>query len=105
MLEMYYGFQRHYVERGYTVLLLMRHCTNVLAAVVTFADPGSTAKPPGKLLVAALGCWAVYRLATRSHRNVFTAIDFAFTLAICAAIPLLTTDSELEHVPTRVEFG
>jgi hypothetical protein len=73
----------------------MRHCTNVLAAVVTFADPGSAAKPTGKLLVAALGCWAVYRLATRSHANVFAAIDFAFTLAICAAIPLLTTDSEL----------
>ena len=53
----------------------MRHCTNVLAAIVTLADPASTAKPTGKWLVAALGCWAVYRLATpiaseciRGHR-------------------------------------
>lgn len=89
------GFQRSYVERACTLVLLMRHCTNVVAAVVTLAAPGSTAKPAGKLLVAALACWAVYRLATRSHRNVFAAIDFAFTLVICAAIPLLTTDSEL----------
>ena len=95
VLEMDYGFQRHYVERAYTVVLLMRHCTNVLAAIVTLADPASTAKPTGEWLVAALGCWAVYRLATPSHRNVYAAIDFAFTLAICAAIPLLTTDSEL----------
>jgi hypothetical protein len=90
-----YGFQRHYVERGYTVLLLMRHCTNVLAAIVMLTDPASAAKPTGKCLVAALGCWSVYRLATRSHRNVFAAIDFAITLAICAAIPVLTNDSEL----------
>jgi hypothetical protein len=89
------GFQRHYVERAYTLVLLMRHCTNVLAAIVTLAAPASTAKPAGKWLVAALGCWAVYRIATRSNRNVFTAIDFAITLAICAAIPLLTNDSEL----------
>ena len=89
-----YGFHRLYVERAYTVVLLMRHCTNVLAAIVTLADPASTVKPTGKWLVAALGCWAVYRLATRSHRNVFAAIDFAFTLAICAAVPLLTTDSD-----------
>src|SRR5215207_6625729 len=90
-----YGFQRHYVQRAYTVVLVMRHCTNVLAAIVALADPASTAKPPGKWLMAALGCWAVYRLATRSHGNVFVAIDFGFTLAICAAIPLLTTHSEL----------
>jgi hypothetical protein len=91
VLEMDYGFHRLCVERAYTVVLLMRHCTNVLAAIVTLGDPAST----GKWLVAALGCWAVYRLATRSHRNVFAAIDFAFTLAICAAVPLLTTNSEL----------
>jgi hypothetical protein len=90
-----YGFHRLYVERAYTVVLMMRHCTNVLAAIVTLADPASTAKPTGKWLVAAFGCWAVYRLTTRSHRNVFAAIDFAFTLAICAAVPLLTTSSEL----------
>ena len=96
MPEMDYGFHRLYVERAYTMVLLMRHCTNVLAAVVTLADPASIAKPTGKWLVAALGCWAVYRLATRSHRNVFTAIDFAFTLAICAAVPLLTTRSGLD---------
>jgi signal transduction histidine kinase len=95
VLEMDYGFHRPYVERAYTVALLMRHSTNVLAATVTLADPASTAKPPGKWMVAALGCWAVYRLTTRSHRNVFAAIDFAFTLAICAAIPVVTNDSEL----------
>ena len=95
MLEMDYGFQRQYLERAYTVVLQMRHCTNLLAAILTLADPVSTAKPPGKWLVAALGCWAIYRLATRSHGNIFSAIDFASTLAICAAIPLLTTDSEL----------
>jgi hypothetical protein len=89
------GFQRQYLGRAYTVVLQMRHCTNLLAAIITLADPVSTAKPPGKWLLAALGCWAIYRLATRSHGNVFTAIDFATTLAICAAIPLLTTDSEL----------
>ena len=98
MLDTDHGLENQLQATVYTVAVLTCHCTNVLAAIVTLADPASAAKPPGKWLVAALGCWAVYRLATRSHRNVFAAIDFAFTLAICAAIPLLTTDSELGPV-------
>ena len=95
MLDTDHGLENQLQATVYTVAVLTCHCTNAFAAIVTLADPTSGTTPAGKGLMAALGCWALYRLATRSLRNVFIAIDYAFVLAICAASPRLITGSEL----------
>ena len=95
MLDTDHDLENRLRATVYTVAVLTCHCTNAFAAIVTLADPTSGTTPAGKWLMAALGCWALYRLATRSLRNVFIAIDYAFVLAICAANPHLITGSEL----------
>lgn len=84
--------QRQLMRRAATVGLLMRHTVNLLVAFIGLLDPASAAAPPGRWLLVGLGVWSTYRLMTRSHRPVCTAIDFAFVLAVCAALPLLVHD-------------
>ena len=80
------------MSRAASIGVVMRHTANLLAAAVALADPASGTRLPGRLLLGALGVWAIYRLATRSHSPRATAIDFAFTVAVCLAIPLLVDD-------------
>jgi hypothetical protein len=82
------------LPRANRLALVTRHSTNALAAIVALADPAARAPLAGELLMAALGAWAFYRLATRSLRAVFTAIDCAFVLAICGAAPVLSASFE-----------
>ena len=77
------------MSRAATVGLLMRHSVNVIAALVALADPASPARPAGEMLLAVLAGWAVYRVATRSHRPALLAVDYLLVLAVCLAIPLL----------------
>jgi hypothetical protein len=84
------AFARTLLPRANNLALLTRHSANALAAVVALAQSTSHGAPAGKLLMAALGAWAIYRLVTRSPRGVFLAIDCAFVLAICAAAPALS---------------
>jgi hypothetical protein len=84
--------QRHLLRRAATVGLLMRHSVNAGVAVVALAAPHSGMTPAGRWLLAGLICWSLYRLATRSQRWAATSVDFGFTVAVCLAIPLLTTD-------------
>jgi hypothetical protein len=84
--------QRQLMRRSATVGLLMRNCVNVVVVLVALADPHSQARPAGIVLLVALGAWSSYRIATRSHDGRFIAVDYAFALAICLAIPLLTAD-------------
>ncbi|MCT7657819.1 sensor histidine kinase [Mycobacterium deserti] len=44
------------------------------------------------VLLAALAGWALYRLATRSLRSVFTVIDCMFVVAVCAAAPVMSAE-------------
>ncbi|MCV7011642.1 sensor histidine kinase [Mycolicibacterium madagascariense] len=80
------------MSRAANIGLAMRHTANLLVAVVALADPDSAARLPGQLLLIALGLWAIHRLATRSHSSLATAIDVAFTVAVCLGIPLLVAD-------------
>ena len=91
-------FARMFTPRANKLALLTRHSTYLLVAIVALADSLPQAAQAGKLLIAALGAWAVFRLATRSLRGVFTAIDCTFVLAICGATPLLS--ASLGSVPT-----
>jgi hypothetical protein len=84
--------QRQLMRRAATVGLLMRNTVNLVVALVWLADPGSQAQPMGKWLLGALAVWSLYRVTTRSHRTIFTAADYMFVLAICAAIPVLLRD-------------
>jgi hypothetical protein len=65
-----------------------------VVAGVTGADPATAAQPVGRWLLLAVGCWAVYRIATRSQLAVFTLLDFAITIAVCVALPAIVSDPQ-----------
>jgi signal transduction histidine kinase len=73
----------------------MRNCANLMVAAVTLAFPLSTARPSGKWLVAALGLWSLYRIATRSQRGVLLIADYLFVLLVCTATPALVYGPDL----------
>lgn len=83
---------RHMDRRAGTVAVLMRHSATVLVAAVMVADPADTAAPAGKVLLAVLGVWSAYRLLTRSRALAPTLVDYAATIAVSLAIPLLVSD-------------
>ncbi|CAN5883200.1 hypothetical protein BH10ACT9_BH10ACT9_09870 [soil metagenome] len=80
------------MRRAATVGLLMRNTVNVIAASTALLDPQTITAPVGRWLLIGLAVWSACRLATRSHRPLYTAIDFLFVLAVCAAMPLLLQD-------------
>lgn len=75
---------------------MMRHSVNAGVAVIALLEPGSRIEPGGRALLATVLLWSVYRLATRSQRGRFTAVDFALTIATCLAIPVLAPNPEFQ---------
>jgi hypothetical protein len=84
--------RRHMLRPAVRVGLLMRNWINLIVALVTLADFGSRALPVGEWLLAALGCWSLYRVATRSRHWLPLVIDYVFVLAVCVSIPALAPD-------------
>jgi signal transduction histidine kinase len=83
--------RRHMVRHAGAIALLMRHSANVVVTIaVLLLSPA--AAPAGETLLGILGIWAVYRLATRIQSGSYIAIDYAFTMAGCFAIPTLVSD-------------
>ncbi|MBV8927546.1 MAG: ATP-binding protein, partial [Mycobacteriaceae bacterium] len=68
--------------------LFVRHCINLVVAVAALADRDSL-QPAGRAILAVLGCWAVYRLVTRSPRTALALVDLSATVAVCLAIPAI----------------
>jgi histidine kinase/DNA gyrase B/HSP90-like ATPase len=91
-------FAQTFMPGANKLALLTRHSTYLLVAIVALADSHPHPAQAGKLVIAALGAWAVVRLATRSLRGIFTAIDCTFVLAMCGVAPLLSAN--LGSVPT-----
>jgi hypothetical protein len=65
---------------------------------VVLAVPHSGAQPLGKALLAAIGGWALFRLATRSQSALATATDYLLTLANCLAVPVLVAGNDFYRV-------
>ncbi|MGV0853325.1 sensor histidine kinase [Mycolicibacterium phlei] len=84
--------RRHLLRHANSIAVLMRHSANLIVAVTILAVPHSVPTPAGTALLVSLGCWAIYRLVTRSPAARYTAVDYALTLAVCFAIPLLVSD-------------
>lgn len=80
------------MRRAAMVGLMMRHCVNLVVAVVTLADPDSLARPMGKWLLSVLAVWSLFRLLTRSRSNALLAGDYLFVIATCVAIPVVVPD-------------
>jgi hypothetical protein len=74
--------RRHLALRTGQVCILVRHTSSLVVAAVSVVDRDLTAGSAGRLLLAALGVWALYRLATRSPLWQFTAADFGWILAV-----------------------
>lgn len=86
--------RRHVIRRAAAVGLLMRNSASLIVALVTVADPASAVSPTGTWLMMVLAVWSAYRLVTRSHSSVVTAIDYGLVLLACVAIPLLAPDPQ-----------
>ena len=87
--------QRQLMRRASTVGLLMRNTANTSIAAVVLADPASCAAPSGKWLLAAVGLWSLYRVATRSQRAVLLTADYLLVLLVCVATPALVYAPDL----------
>jgi hypothetical protein len=86
--------RRHLIRRGGLICLWVRHSTNLVVALLAGIDSHLVERPAGRLLLAALGCWAVYRLATRSLLWQFTAADFAWTIAVACGVELIVSSAD-----------
>lgn len=84
--------QRHMQRWAATLCILLRHSTSLLVAAVNFANPGAEVEAQGRWLLLGMGCWALYRLATRSQRPIWTAADVAVTVGVCAALSSIVDD-------------
>lgn len=84
--------QRQLMRRAELVGMLMRHSVNLVVAGVVLAVPQSQASSLGKFFLVTLAAWSAYRLATRSSRAFFLAVDYILVLAVCLGIPLLVDD-------------
>lgn len=80
---------RQMMRRATMVGLLMRNCANVIVATVSLLDPMWAGSLAGGWLLALLAFWSLYRIATRSQRGVFVAVDYLLVLCVCAAIPAI----------------
>lgn len=75
----------------------MRHGANMIVALTMAADPADIATPAGTMLLVVVGLWSAYRLLTRSASPVMTALDFAATVAVCLAVPLMVAGPDFHR--------
>lgn len=83
---------RHVLGRAAMIGLLMRHSITTGVAVIGLIAPDSGIRLGGYVLLAAVLCWSIYRLMTRSHASMLIVADVAVALAVALAIPVLTED-------------
>lgn len=75
--------------RAAAVGLLMRNTVNLGVALIALADPAAPGSRVGTWLLSALAVWSLIRVLTRSPQAVWLAMDYAFVLSVCLAIPVL----------------
>ena len=89
--------RRHIIDRATQASFLMRHAANVLVAVTMVVDVADIASAPGRLLLGGVGAWSAYRLVTRSPGPILVGVDFAVTVAVCLALPLLVSGPDFHR--------
>jgi hypothetical protein len=78
---------RRILRRGKGLCAVVRNSTNLIAALAVLADPGMCGYGH-RYLSAALACWAVMRLVTRSPSRVLAVADCGWAALVAAAIPM-----------------
>ncbi|WP_179470115.1 sensor histidine kinase [Mycolicibacterium vinylchloridicum] len=79
---------RRILRRGKGLCAVVRNSTNLIAAVAMLADPGTWGYGH-RYLAAALACWALMRLVTRSPSRVLAVADWGWAAVVAAAIPMV----------------
>lgn len=82
------AFGRQMSARAAMVGLLMRNSVNVGVSLIALAG----ASPSGRVLLALLAAWSVYRLCTRSRAAGCLTVDYVFVLVTCTSLPALVAD-------------
>ena len=85
---------RHLLRRATTVAIVFRHGVNAVVSTVVWVDPCLSQHWAGRILAVVLGCWALYRLLTRSSSALLCGIDYCLTLAVCVALPSLVCGTD-----------
>lgn len=83
--------RRHLLRQATRISLFMRHSANLLVSVIVVVFPPAESGGAGRVFAALLGIWSAYRLATRSTSRPLIVIDYATTIAVCLATPLLVS--------------
>jgi hypothetical protein len=78
--------RRHLLDRATTVAITFRHSVNAVVSIVVWVDP-CVSQMAIRAGAAGFGCWALYRLLTRSSSTLLCGVDYCLTIAICVALP------------------
>lgn len=84
--------RRKLMSRAAAVGFLMRTVVNIVVPMVALLDPDSGARPVGRLLLAALACWSLYRIVTRRLGPGYLVVDYLLAISVCLGIPVLVQD-------------
>lgn len=79
--------ERQVIRRGQDLAIILLNTVTLVAASSTLLLPWTPDSTAGTILLAALGCWAGFRLFTRSRALGFQLVDFGYVLTVAAAIP------------------
>lgn len=85
------------MRRGRDISVIVLNITTLLAAAGTLVLPGTPESTVGVFALAALVCWTLFRLATRSRALSFRIIDFCYVLVVAASLPVFGTDPTLVY--------
>lgn len=75
------------IQRGQELAVILLNTVTVVAAASALVLPGTPESTSGALLLAVVGCWAIFRLLTRSRALPYQLADFCYVLIVSAAIP------------------
>jgi signal transduction histidine kinase len=79
--------QRQVIQRGQDLAIILLNTVTLVAVSSALLLPGTPECATGATLLALVGCWAGYRLCTRSRAPAFQLADFCYVLVVSAAIP------------------
>lgn len=79
--------ERQVIRRGQELATILLNTVTLVAVSSALLLPGTPERAAGTILLAALGCWSIFRLCTRSRALPYQLADFCWVLIVCAATP------------------
>ena len=84
--------ERQVIQRGQDLAIILLNTVTLVAALSALLLPGTPECTVGTVLLGLLGCWAAFRLSTRSRAVPYQLADFSYVLVVSASIPWLDSN-------------